>query len=107
MNIKNNSLYIICMYVFCIRVTIYLYKCIFIIYMNIYIQLLVDLGAAFSDSTMLGVSICIAVLCEELPHELGRSVYSSLSVAFVYRFFSPNLLARKTFQIELLNKMYP
>ena len=30
------------------------------------------LGAAFSDSILLGISICIAVLCEELPHELGK-----------------------------------
>lgn len=31
-----------------------------------------SIGAAFSESTLLGVSICIGVLCEELPHELGE-----------------------------------
>ena len=30
-----------------------------------------SIGAAFAISTLQGVSIAIAVLCEELPHELG------------------------------------
>ncbi|KAK7874174.1 hypothetical protein R5R35_006220 [Gryllus longicercus] len=30
-----------------------------------------SIGAAFNESTLTGVSISVAVLCEELPHELG------------------------------------
>ena len=32
-------------------------------------------GAAFSENISLGISTSIAVLCHEVPHELGR--YSS------------------------------
>ena len=31
-----------------------------------------SIGAAFTDSTLLGISVAVAVLCEELPHELGE-----------------------------------
>ena len=31
----------------------------------------ISIGAAFSESILTGVSISLAVLCEELPHELG------------------------------------
>ena len=30
-----------------------------------------SIGAAFSESTLTGVSVSVAVLCEEFPHELG------------------------------------
>jgi len=30
-----------------------------------------SIGAAFTDSKMKGISICLAVICEEFPHELG------------------------------------
>lgn len=30
-----------------------------------------SIGAAFSEKTLLGVSVALAVFCEELPHELG------------------------------------
>lgn len=30
-----------------------------------------SIGAAFCDDTMKGIIICIAVMCEEFPHELG------------------------------------
>lgn len=30
-----------------------------------------SIGAAFSESLLDGISISIAVLCEEVPHELG------------------------------------
>ena len=30
-----------------------------------------SIGAAFSESVVTGVSVSLAVLCEELPHELG------------------------------------
>ncbi|KAK8724221.1 hypothetical protein OTU49_011286, partial [Cherax quadricarinatus] len=31
----------------------------------------VSIGAAFSESLLTGISISLAVMCEELPHELG------------------------------------
>lgn len=30
-----------------------------------------SIGAAFTDSVLLGISVSVAVMCEELPHELG------------------------------------
>jgi zinc transporter ZupT len=30
-----------------------------------------SIGAAFSESILTGISVSIAVLCEEFPHELG------------------------------------
>ena len=30
-----------------------------------------SIGAAFNDSILTGISICVAVVCEEFPHELG------------------------------------
>ncbi|KAK7098276.1 metal cation symporter ZIP14-like isoform X2 [Littorina saxatilis] len=30
-----------------------------------------SIGAAFTDTTLLGISVSVAVMCEELPHELG------------------------------------
>jgi len=32
-----------------------------------------SIGAAFNESILTGVSISVAVLFEELPHELGKS----------------------------------
>ena len=34
-----------------------------------------SIGAAFTDSILLGISVSVAVLCEELPHELGQFVF--------------------------------
>ena len=31
-----------------------------------------SIGAAFAGSTLSGISISLAVICEELPHELGK-----------------------------------
>ena len=31
-----------------------------------------SIGAAFSENILTGISISLAVLCEELPHELGE-----------------------------------
>jgi hypothetical protein len=31
------------------------------------------IGAAFTDSILAGISICVSVFCEELPHELGNA----------------------------------
>lgn len=30
-----------------------------------------SIGAAFTESVLKGISICLAVICEEFPHELG------------------------------------
>lgn len=30
-----------------------------------------SIGAAFTENTLLGISVSLAVICEELPHELG------------------------------------
>lgn len=51
------------------------------------------MGAAFSVSTLRGISISIAVLCEELPHELGDLAIllnsgMSLKKALLYNFIS-------------------
>ena len=34
----------------------------------------VSIGAAFQQSILTGISISLAVMCEELPHELGKPV---------------------------------
>jgi zinc transporter ZupT len=31
-----------------------------------------SIGAAFTESILKGISICLAVICEEFPHELGK-----------------------------------
>ena len=31
-----------------------------------------SIGAAFTDSVVTGLSVSLAILCEELPHELGN-----------------------------------
>ena len=31
-----------------------------------------SIGAAFTESIMTGLSVSLAVICEELPHELGQ-----------------------------------
>ena len=36
----------------------------------------VSIGAAFTESILAGVSVSLAVFCEELPHELGESKFS-------------------------------
>ncbi|PAA80007.1 hypothetical protein BOX15_Mlig030118g2, partial [Macrostomum lignano] len=52
-----------------------------------------SIGAAFTRSTLSGVSICLAVLCEELPHELGDfaillSAGMSMPMALLCNFLS-------------------
>lgn len=36
----------------------------------------VSIGAAFTESILAGVSVSVAILCEELPHELGNYIIS-------------------------------
>ena len=33
----------------------------------------VSVGAAFTESLFAGISVALAVICEEIPHELGRT----------------------------------
>ena len=35
----------------------------------------VSIGAAFTQSTLAGISVSVAIFCEELPHELGKVVF--------------------------------
>ena len=37
------------------------------------------IGASFSGSVVIGISTSLAVICEELPHELGKAVYDYMS----------------------------
>jgi zinc transporter ZupT len=34
-----------------------------------------SIGAAFNESLLTGVSISVAVMCEEFPHELGNDFF--------------------------------
>ena len=34
-----------------------------------------SIGAAFTENVYTGISVSLAVLCEELPHELGKSTF--------------------------------
>lgn len=36
-----------------------------------------SIGAAFNQSILTGISISVAVICEELPHELGMFILTS------------------------------
>ncbi|XP_054718058.1 metal cation symporter ZIP14-like [Uloborus diversus] len=52
-----------------------------------------SIGAAFSESILAGVSISVAVICEEFPHELGDfavllSAGMSMRQALLYNFLS-------------------
>ena len=33
-----------------------------------------SIGAAFAGNIMTGISVSVAVICEELPHELGKLI---------------------------------
>ena len=35
----------------------------------------ISVGAAFSESVFAGISVALAVICEEIPHELGTNFY--------------------------------
>lgn len=53
----------------------------------------ISIGAAFSESILSGVSVSVAVLCEEFPHELGDvailvSAGMTLRQALVYNLLS-------------------
>ena len=42
-----------------------------------------SIGAAFSESILTGISVSVAVMCEEFPHELGDFAGHSLLVLFI------------------------
>ena len=41
------------------------------------------IGASFSGSVIIGISTSLAVICEELPHELGNSDSALLLIVLV------------------------
>ena len=45
-----------------------------------------SIGAAFSHDLLAGVSVSIAVICEELPHELGQSLTTHVASTRVWLF---------------------
>ncbi len=52
-----------------------------------------SIGAAFTESALKGISICLAVMCEEFPHELGDFAIlinsgMSFPVALLFNFLS-------------------
>ena len=42
-----------------------------------------SIGAAFTDSVVTGLSVSLAILCEELPHELGNALTISIVMDFI------------------------
>jgi zinc transporter ZupT len=42
-----------------------------------------SIGAAFSESILTGISVSVAVMCEEFPHELGDFAGHSFPVLFI------------------------
>ena len=54
-----------------------------------------SIGAAFTENIYTGISVSLAVLCEELPHELGKMFSLILSVLLVVLgFYGPSTLFR-------------
>ncbi len=45
-----------------------------------------SIGAAFTESILKGISICLAVICEEFPHELGKYNYMIICVTKLFNF---------------------
>ena len=52
----------------------------------------VSIGAAFSESILTGISISLAVMCEELPHELGKLVSSPRYMKILVVFCASNVI---------------
>ena len=54
----------------------------------------VSVGAAFTESFFAGISVALAVICEEIPHELGRVIFAY----YMYMYIPPytSLLYSKT-----------
>ena len=45
-----------------------------------------SIGAAFTDSVVTGLSVSLAILCEELPHELGNALTVFILLDFLMHF---------------------
>lgn len=43
-----------------------------------------SIGAAFTESILSGISISVAVVCEEFPHELGKNIIQTISMLTPY-----------------------
>ena len=45
-----------------------------------------SIGAAFTDSVVTGLSVSLAILCEELPHELGNALSLFIMMDFPHAY---------------------
>ncbi|XP_052222495.1 metal cation symporter ZIP14-like [Dreissena polymorpha] len=62
----------------------------------------ISIGAAFTEDTYLGISVSLAVVCEELPHELGDIAILLHSGLTMKRSLLYNFLAATTCYIGLV-----
>ncbi|XP_052798782.1 metal cation symporter ZIP14-like [Mya arenaria] len=62
----------------------------------------ISIGAAFTENTFLGISVSLAIICEELPHELGDIAILLHSGLTMKRSLFYNFLAATTCYIGLV-----